>query len=50
MKNAGLHGFYMLQTKTFVKRYVKSGNYLAIKEPALAADLLAKFNEKFITK
>lgn len=34
--------------KTFVKRYVKSGNYLAIKEPALAADLLAKFNEKFI--
>ena len=34
--------------KTFVKLYVKSGNYLAIKEPALAADLLAKFNEKFI--
>lgn len=34
--------------KTFVKRYVKSGNYLVIKEPALAADLLAKFNEKFI--
>lgn len=38
------------EVKTFVKRYVKSGNYLAIKEPALAADLLAKFNEKFITK
>lgn len=38
------------EVKTFVKRYVKSGNYLSIKEPALAADLLAKFNEKFITK
>ena len=38
------------EVKTFVKRYVKRGNYLAIKEPALAADLLAKFNEKFITK
>ena len=38
------------EVKTFVKRYVKSGNYHAIKEPALAADLLAKFNEKFITK
>ena len=34
--------------KNFVKRYVKNGNYLAIKEPALAADLLEKFNEKFI--
>lgn len=38
------------EVKTFVKRYAKSGNYLAIKEPSLAADLLAKFNEKFITK
>ena len=38
------------EVKTFVKRYIKSGNYLSIKEPALAADLLAKFNEKFITK
>ena len=38
------------EVKTFVKRDVKSGNYLSIKEPALAADLLAKFNEKFITK
>lgn len=38
------------EVKTFVKIYVKSGNYLSIKEPALAADLLAKFNEKFITK
>lgn len=36
------------EVKTFVKRYVKSGNYLSIKEPSLAADLLAKFNEKFI--
>lgn len=36
--------------KAFVKRYAKNGNYLAIKEPALAADLLSKFNEKFITK
>lgn len=34
--------------KNLVKRYVKNGNYLAIKEPALAADLLEKFNEKFI--
>lgn len=38
------------EVKTFVKRYVKNGNYLAIKEPALAADLLAKFNENFIKK
>lgn len=32
----------------FVSGYVKSGNYMQIKEAALAANLLEEFNKKFI--
>lgn len=36
------------EVKAFIKRYAKNANYLAIKEPALASNLLNTFNEKFI--
>lgn len=34
----------------FVKKFVKNGNYFAIKEPNLAAKLLEDFNKQFINK
>jgi len=34
----------------FIKKFVKSGNYLTIKEPNLAAKLLADFNKTFLGK
>lgn len=33
--------------KGFISRYVKNGNYNAIKEPAIAAKLLADFSNKY---
>lgn len=36
--------------KKFISKYAKGGNYFAIKEPALASNLLSSFNEKFIKK
>lgn len=34
--------------KKFVKRYIKNGNYMAIKEPSLASSLLETFNDEFL--
>ena len=36
------------EVKKFVSKYAKNANYLAIKEPALAAKLLEDFNTKYI--
>lgn len=36
------------EVKVFIKRYAKNANYLSIKEPALASNLLNTFNEKFV--
>lgn len=36
------------EVKKFISKYAKGGNYFAIKEPALASNLLSSFNEKFI--
>lgn len=36
------------EVKKFISRYVKGGNYLVIKEPALASKLLSDFNNKYI--
>lgn len=38
------------EVKKFISKYAKGGNYFAIKEPALASNLLSSFNEKFIKK
>lgn len=38
------------EVKKFISKYAKGGNYFAIKEPALASNLLSNFNEKFIKK
>lgn len=38
------------EVKKFISKYAKGGNYFAIKEPALASNLLCSFNEKFIKK
>lgn len=37
------------EIKAFIGRYAKNSNYLAIKEPALAAKLAADFDAKYIT-
>jgi hypothetical protein len=38
------------EVKKFISKYAKGGNYFAIKEPAIASNLLSSFNEKFIKK